>query len=79
MNRNLHFPNSLVTYQQIMDWKNEGRELSKEQRQKAADYLTLKKQVKHKWSTEDKKKFLKVKKFLKTQKSVISRPKEVKA
>jgi hypothetical protein len=79
MNRNLHFPDSIVTYRQILNWKNQGNELCEEQRQKISDYLILKKQVEHKWSKEDKKRFLKAKKFLESQKSVINQVKEVEA
>lgn len=58
-----------------MEWKQQEDDLSEEQRQKTADYLTMKKRVEHKWSKEDKKRFLKVEKLLKTQKSVLADPK----
>lgn len=77
--QNLFYPNSIVTFRKIMEWEKQGDDLSEEQRQKTADYLTIKKQVEHKWSKEDKKRFLKVKKLLKTQKSVIASSEEVEA
>lgn len=71
-NRSLHYPDELVTYKQIMEWKDSQEELTEAQLRKAGDYLTLKKQVEGKWMGKDKKRFIQVKNLLKTHSNVIS-------
>ena len=43
--KGLHYPDNIVTFQRIMDWKEDQEELSEKQLMKAGDYLTLKKEV----------------------------------
>lgn len=76
-NSSIFYPGDIVTFQEIMGWDEE--ELSEEQRRKAADYLTLKNDVRDSWSPEDKKRFLRVKKILATQKNTITDVSEAKA
>lgn len=74
----LYFPEDIVTFRQIMSWKNSAQSLSAKKRKQIADYLIIKKEVEHKWSSEDKKRFLRVKRVLAAQETVISSPDEVK-
>lgn len=68
----LHYPDQIVTFQKIMEWKEKQEQLTEEQLRKVGDYLTLKKEVENCWIKEDKKRFIRVKNFLKTQSHVLT-------
>lgn len=67
----LHYPDQILTFSTIKNWN---KDLSEKQIAQIGDYLTLKKAVEHKWSDNDRKKFLQAKRILSTQNSVITQP-----
>lgn len=59
----LHHPKDIIVFDQIRSWITQDQ-LSERQREQLGDYLTIKKEMKSKWSKNDYKQFLRAKRLL---------------
>lgn len=68
----LHFKDEVITFKTIEHWIEGGKDLEDKQVKLLADYLTRKKRMQDNWLEDDRKKFLRAKRFLAKQKEVVS-------